>query len=82
MKSLTSDAELEIYPVAKVLAAKDITPSALIDQLQEELGAELFAAEGGPLEMRYDASSQCILVRLPQAQQRALEEYLGRAGTE
>ena len=71
---------MEIYPLAPLLADKELAAEQVIDDLQADLGAGLFADGGGPFELRYDAPSQCLLVRLPQAQQRALEGLLASYG--
>mgnify|MGYP002623671151 CR=1 FL=1 len=82
VQALTSQAELEVYPVGKVLAAEGIPALRLIDGLQKELGPGLFVAAGGPYEIRFDAPSKSLLVRLPQAQQRVIEGILeARAAT-
>jgi hypothetical protein len=74
--ALTAEAEVELYPVADVLDAKGMTPGELIDNLKKELGVGLFVDAGGPFVIRYDAPSKCLLVRLPQAQQRAIEDVI------
>lgn len=76
VQALTSQAELEVYPVGKILAAEGVPALRLIDGLQKELGPGLFVAAGGPYEMRFDSPSKTLLVRLPQAQQRVIEGIL------
>lgn len=74
LKSLTTRPEVEFYPVAGHVAG-GATPETLIDDIKRQLGAGLFA-EKGQYAIRYDAPAKCLLVRLPQAQQRAVEELL------
>ena len=82
VKALTHNAELEFYPVADLLAAKGISGGDLIGQLREELGPGLFVGGGGKYDIRFDAPSKTLLVRLPQAHQRMLEGLLRRMSDE
>jgi hypothetical protein len=68
--------ELEFYPIEAASAASAFTAEQWRQQVQDWVGAEHFAAGGGPGHMEFDAPSRCILVSLPQEQQRRLAEKL------
>ena len=82
VKALTHKAELEFYPAADLLSAKGISGDDLIAQLREELGPGLFVGGGGKYDIRFDTPSKTLLVRLPQAHQRMLEDLLRRMNDE
>ncbi len=72
-QSLSTQPELEFYPIAA-----EADPFKLIADVQEMVGKESFDAEGGMFAVRYDDRSKCLLVLLPQMQQRMIEPLLPR----
>lgn len=74
-ETLAARTEFELYQVAGLLG-DDPTGAALIARTRAALGEGHFRDSGGPGELLYDPAGQCLLVSLPQPQQRELESLL------
>jgi hypothetical protein len=67
--------ELELYKIADLLSG-DTTADGLIAKIRAGLGDEAFISAGGSGEIRFDDSTKCLLVWLPQPKQWQLEALL------
>lgn len=72
---LATQGELELYPVGP-LVTEDPQGQQLLARLQSALGEETFVEGGGAGVLRYDPAGRCLLVWLPQPDQRRLEALL------
>jgi hypothetical protein len=73
--ALAAHAELEFYR-AESLAADEAGGAALVSKIRSALGAQHFRDAGGQGEIHFDVPSKCLLVSLPQPQQRQLAALL------
>ncbi len=71
--ALEARVDVELYPI---LNAADLDERKLIAQLHELVGAPYFTPTGGTGAMAYDKVSQCLMVSLPQPQQRLVATWL------
>jgi hypothetical protein len=69
--------ELEIYPVAAVLA-KPMTPESLMEQIKAQVSGATWSDAGGPGAMLFDKTSRCLLVLQSQAVQVKVQLLLAR----
>ncbi|MFO0869406.1 MAG: hypothetical protein U0935_10790 [Pirellulales bacterium] len=69
--------EWEAYPLAD-LVANGQDPQPLLEQLQDAIGANHFRALGGLGSLRFDPVSRCLLVALPEPQQRRVFSWLAQ----
>ncbi len=65
--------ELELYRIEN---DPDLDHAKLIDELKKRIGEPFFTTDGGLGTILYDESSRCLLVSLPQPQQRILAAWL------
>ena len=62
----------EVLPrLEELTRARTANATALIDQLRTKLGEALFIGDEHVGAIEFDEQSKCLMVRLPQAQQRA-----------
>jgi hypothetical protein len=73
--ALETRPELEFYSIAANVDGGS-SPDKLIDDLRTKLGEGLFIGDEHVGDIEFDEPSKCLVVRLPQAQQRALEAAL------
>ena len=71
--SIAARFELQLYPVG---ALSQADKEKLIAELKTQIGTPFFTPEGGTASILYDAPSGCLLVSLPQPQQRAIAAWL------
>ncbi len=71
--SLLAQPEIVLYPI-KNLAGSEA--EKLIEEIKTTIGKPFFAADGATGFVTLDPSSRCLLVSLPQPQQRALANWL------
>lgn len=71
--TIASQPEVELYPLRQEPRA-DV--KQLIAELQTHVGAPFFGDEGTQGTLLYDEASHCLLVALPQPQQRLVAQWL------
>ncbi len=76
-KAAAARLELEIYPVAAILA-KPTTPEALMEQVKAQVAGATWNDAGGPGVMLFDKASRCLLVLQSQPVQVKVQLLLGR----
>jgi hypothetical protein len=76
-KAAAARLELEVYPVASVLA-KPMTPEALMDQVKAQVAGATWNDAGGPGVMLFDKASGCLLVLQSQPVQVKVQLLLGK----
>jgi len=74
-QTLASRCELELFPAGD-LVKDDPSGQKLIAAIRETLGEALFRDQGGPCELRFEATAQCLVASLPQPKQQDLEVFL------
>lgn len=68
--------ELEFYPVGARLAKQDVKGPALVEQLRARIATSTWSDVGGPAEIYFDPTSECLIVLQSQSAQAALERTL------
>ncbi len=67
--------EIDLHPIDD-LAVSEVQAEQMIDQLQSVIGVRHFVEGGGEGAILYDAGTQSLVVRLPQAKQAAVNWLL------
>ena len=68
--------DIEMYRVGPLEGPQPEESQQLTGQIREAVGMDHFAVAGGEGLVMYDPISQCLIVRLPQSQQRLVADFL------